>query len=175
MKTSIYFILIASMLFLGCSKSDDDLNSDLINSQLKPELNAKGTPEAADFSVSHFFAWPYYSTPLICNGIPVGSLNGELNVHCVMFGHYNPDFPEDLNEFVFQWMIMNYSGSLTNPANGEIFKIKETQKVAAGLSSYTWHSNIMGNKGSHYIIFGSSLNEAPWFKIDKAICPGSGD
>lgn len=41
-----------------------------------------------------------------------------------------------------------------------------------GIAMFTWHSNII-NKGSHYIVFGSSVDEAPLFKIDKAICPGS--
>lgn len=174
MKTSIYFVLIASILFLGCSKSDDDLNLDLINSQLKPELNAKGSTKIVNFSVSHYFTSAYW-TPLICDGIEVGSLEGMVNVHCVMFGHYDPDFPGNLNKFIWQWMVMNYSGSLTNPATGEMFIIKESDKIEAGYSSYNWHSNIRGDKGSHFIIFGSSTDEDPWFKIDKAICPGQGE
>ena len=156
---------------MGCSKSDDDLNSDLNNNLLNSELNAKGVPETVDFSVSHNFTSGYW-TPLICDGVEAGSLEGSLNVHCIMFGHYNPNYPGNLNRFVWQWMIMNYSGSLTNPATGEIFTIKESDKVDAGYSSYTWHSNIIGDKGSHYIIFGSSIDEYPWFKIDRAICPG---
>jgi hypothetical protein len=51
-----------------------------------------------------------------------------------------------------------------------VFKIIETDKVEAGYSYYNWHSNIIGDKGSHYILFGSFINEDPWFKIDKAIC-----
>ena len=44
MKTLIYFLLISSMIFLGCSKNYDDLNSVLNNNMLKPELSAKAGP-----------------------------------------------------------------------------------------------------------------------------------
>lgn len=173
MKKSIYLILITSIILLGCSKNDDDLNSDLYNKSLNTELIAKGAPETVDFSVSHYFTGGYW-TPLICDGVEVGYLEGTLNVHCVMFGHYNPDYPGDLNHFVWQWMVMNYSGSLTNQATGEIFTIKESDKWYYGTYSYTWHSNIRGNQGSHYIIFGSGLFVYPYtFTIDKVICPSS--
>ena len=84
MKTSIYFILIASMLFLGCSKSDEDLNSDLINSQLKPasetQLNAKSPKKV---TTAHFGT---YNTDfdLWCGDNIVDHISGTINYHCVM-------------------------------------------------------------------------------------------
>lgn len=179
MKTTTYFTLLTFLIFLGCSKNDEDLNATLKESQIKPasetQLNNESTerkdPKGLNYTVSHNFKWGYW-TPLICDEVVVGSLEGILDVHCVMFGHYNPDFPGNLNKFVWQWMIMNYSGFLTNESTGEVFKIIETDKVFFD-GTFTWHSNIIGDKGSHYILFGSSTDAYPWFKIDKAICLGS--
>lgn len=91
--------------------------------QIKPasetQINTGSTeridPKRLNYTVSHNFKWGYW-TPLICDEVVVDSLEGILDVHCVMFGHFNPDFPSNLNEFIWQWMIMNFSGTLTNPS-----------------------------------------------------------
>ena len=161
MKTSIYFVLIASILFLGCSKSDDDLNSDLINSQLKPasenQLNAKspkkGTTAHTDSYYTEFDLW--------CVDNIMDHISGTINYHCVM--QYEND--------VLLFMNMTYDGFLTGET-GEVFRYKEitTFDLSKGGKNSNFHFNAIGDKGSHFIVSGKYINEAPWIAIDKAIC-----
>ena len=160
MKTSIYFILIASILFLGCSKSDDDLNSDLINSQLKPasenQLNAKSPKKV---TTVHTDSWAT-DFDLWCGDNIVDHLSGTMNYHCVM------QFEND----VLLFMNMTYDGFFTGET-GEVFMFKEitTFDLSKGENS-NFHFNAIGDKGSHFIVSGKYLNEDPWIAIDKAKC-----
>lgn len=177
MKTLIYFLLISSIIFLGCSKNDDDLNSDLINNQLKPELNAKGSQTT--YTVPMTFVEAFTSTakkiPIECDGVVIDHLSGTLDVFCRMFGYY-PEGQEGNDAlFVSEWMIHNYYGTLASTSgSGEIFEIQGVKKMDMIEKNFTFHLNIKGNLGSHYILFASGTNAPSYtFTIEKAVCPGS--
>jgi hypothetical protein len=183
MKTTTNFVLVAFLLLLGCSQNDDDLNANLNNDQ-QNSTSLKQLNDGYDlrnypynnFSVSHWFESSYW-IPINCGGDTIGYLEGNCIVHCSMFGHYDPDFPKGtpyaLNYFVWKWMVMEFRGTLTSNS-GEVFKIQEVDKYFADTANYTFHANIVGDKGTHFILSGSGLLVAPWtFNIDKAVCPGN--
>ncbi len=72
-----------------------------------------------------------------------------------------------------KYEILIWKGELTSELNNEIFQIHESDKIGipdAGV--YTYHFNLVGNKGSHYINSGT-LNMDDWsIVIDKIVCPG---
>ena len=112
-------------------------------------------------SVSHYFTGEYWA-PLICNGVQVDEVWGEITVHCIM--HYKNG--------KLIWMIHKYSGSLTGQVSGEVFEIQETDKIDLNEDTYTFHANIRGNQNNHYILSGTGLYVEPWtVYIDKANCP----
>lgn len=162
MKTSIYFILIASMIFLGCSKNDDDLNAVLKDSQLKPasenQLNAKSPNKVTTAHTDSYYA----AFDLWCGDNIVDHISGTINYHCVM------QFEND----VLLFMNMTYNGFLTGYNTGEVFRYKEitTYDLTRSDSSDNFHFNAIGDQGSHFIVSGKYLSEEPWIIIDKAIC-----
>jgi hypothetical protein len=152
MKTAIYFVLVAFLILLGGAKSD-------VNSAVQPNENQlKSGP--TDQTVP-MYTREMYSIPLICDGVEIDRLNGMLEVFCRM--HYE-------NGKII-WMIHNFSGFLTG-STGEVFEIKGTRKIDSIEKDYTFRTNIKGDRGSHYILFGSSITTSPYtLTIDKAICP----
>ncbi len=145
MKRIIYLSLVVFLIVLGSSAIDNV-------SGINP---GSSTPDKA---VSHRFQGGYW-TPLICDGVEVDYLEGTLDVHCVMFGHPG----------AWQWMTMRYTGTLKSAATGEQFRIMEIDKSDA--TDFSWHSNLVGDNGSHYIIFGSGTFDPFTVTIDKTVCP----
>jgi hypothetical protein len=155
MKTFLCFCLTAILILSGCSKPAGDLGVNPNENQLK-----SATPDKA---VSHRFPSDYY-IQLTCDGVNGDFLIGSVDTHCVMFGHPG----------AWQWMIMTFSGKLTNEITGEEFVIKETDKYDNLQNVFTFHANVRGDKGNHYILSGSGLLVPPWtLTIDKVTCPGS--
>jgi hypothetical protein len=165
MKNSIYLVLVAFLIAVGCSKNDDDLNAVLKDSQLKPatenQLNAKSPKKE---TTAH--SWlDYANFDLWCGDNIVDHISGTLNFHCVM------QFEND----VLLFMNMTYNGFLTGES-GEVFKYKEitTFDLSKNDSSENFHFNAIGDRGSHFIVSGKYLylNEEPWVivDIDKARC-----
>ena len=152
MKRIVYICIVAFLMLTGSSKTANvyGLNPD-------EKLTTSASP---DRSISHRFQSGYW-TPLICNGVEDGYLEGVLDVHCVMFGHPG----------AWQWMTMRFTGKITNPETGEQFRIMEIDK--SDDNNVSWHANIIGNQGSHYIIIGSMTYEPFSFTIEKTVCPGS--
>jgi len=161
MKTLIYFLLISSLVFLGCSKNDDDLNAILKDSQLKPAsdtpLNTKTTQK---ITTVHTDSWDT-DFDLWCGDNIVDHLSGTMNYHCVM--QYEND--------VLLFMNMTYYGFFTGET-GEVFKFNEitTFDLSKDDGNSNFHFNVIGDRGSHFIVSGKRLDEEPWIVIYKAKC-----
>jgi hypothetical protein len=155
MKTLICFSLMAFLIFSGCSKVDND-------SAAKPAENQlKSAPKNG--TVSYYWTGGYY-TQLVCDGVEVDYLFGNVNWH--ILDHYK-------NGAII-WSIYRASGTLTSSKTGEVFEIKESDKLDVLAGNFIFHSNLVGDKGSHYILSGSGLLVYPWtVTIDKANCPGN--
>lgn len=149
MKKIIYFSLAAFLFILGSSEFQSVCGVNSGNTQLNSE-----TP---DRTISHRFQSGYW-TPITCDGVTFDYLEGVLDVHCVMFGHAG----------AWQWMTMRFTGTLTN-SEGEHFKIKEIDKSDA--TEFSWHANIVGDMGSHYVISGTGTFDPYTFTIDQVVCP----
>ena len=150
MKKTIYLILVAFLMVMGCSKSDDVSVVIPDENQLKSALTK---------TISYDYSGLYY-VDLICGELQEGYLLGVVKWH--VKEHYEKD--------ILIWSIYTPSGSLTNESTGEVFIIKESDKLSA--SEFTFHCKLLGNQGSHYILSGSGLLVPPWtVTIDKAVCP----
>lgn len=98
---------------------------------------------------------------LWCGDNIVDHLSGTMNYHCVM------QFEND----VLLFMNMTYYGFFTGET-GEMFKFKEitTFNLSKNDGNSNFHFNVIGDRGSHFIVSGKRLDEEPWIVIDKAIC-----
>lgn len=153
MKKTIYFSLVAFLILLGCSKSDDV-------SVVNPDENQlKSTAE--NESVSWYVSGGY-GIPLVCDDVQVGYLFGwPIEWHII--DHYAK------GQLV--WTIYNTTGSLTNRSTGEVFKIQESDRLIWTQGDYSFHANLVGDQGSHYILFGSFDPISFEVYVDKAVCP----
>ena len=147
--------MIAFLLFAGCSKNADDT---LVNTDVN---QLKAAHENGTFS--YYFTAPIL-TYISCDGVEIGTLEGgDIDWH--VLDHYKNGEPE--------WSIYKASGSLTNESTGEVFEIKESDKVDYNGGDFTFHSNIIGDQGSHYILSGTGLWIPPYtVTIYHAVCPG---
>lgn len=152
MKTAIMFGMMAFLILMGCSKAD--------NESLNANANqVKSAPQNG--TVSYYWTGGYF-TPLICGGVEIDYLSGNVDWH--IRDHYKD------GEIV--WTIYNATGNLTSANTGEVFDINESDKVNVAAGEYTFHSNIIGNQGSHYILSGTGLLYYPWtVTVEKAVCP----
>lgn len=130
-----------------------------------------------EVAVPHLFSQPL-SMPIFCGQIQVDVLSGYLtDQHCTMFGHFNPEYPDNLDMFVWQWMIHRFYGEWTSKNTGEIFKMEQTRKVTPDDVAFvvSFSANLIGNQGTHYITSGSFLRYPPYtMTIDKALCLENG-
>jgi hypothetical protein len=155
MKKTICFSLLAFLFLGGCSKSED----------LAVNSNENQLKSASVNNTVPMFTSELYNIPLVCDGIEIDRLQGRLDVFCRM--HYENG--------IIVWMIHNFSGSLTD-SKGEVFDVNGVRKIDSVQKSYTFHSNIKGNLGSHYILYGTSVTTSPnTLIIEKASCPQSAD
>jgi hypothetical protein len=153
MKKFIYLSLMAFLFTMGCAKVSNDPAA-------KPDVNqVKALPY--DGSVS----WSYssgYGVPLVCDEVQVGSVFGwPIEWHII--DHYKNG--------ELDWSIYNANGSLTNRYTGEIFKIQESDKYLYSKGDFVFHANLIGNQGTHYILFGHFDPITYEVFIDKAVCP----
>lgn len=157
MKKTIFVSLIAFLIVQGCSKLDDVSVVNPNGTQLK---SVSVSASARKITTSHFGT---YNTDfyLWCGNNEIDHLTGTMNFHCTM------QFEND----VLLFMNMEYSGSFIGENTGEVFQYKEITKydLSKGDNS-SFHFNVIGDKGSHFIVSGTYLTEAPWIVIDKAIC-----
>jgi len=110
-------------------------------------------------SVSYNYTGGYIS-PLTCGGVQVDKIEGDVEWHVV--DHYENG--------KLEWSIYTPSGSLTSE-QGEVFEIHESDKIMWSKGIYTFHANLIGNQGSHYILSGHA-DFATWeIVFDKVVCP----
>lgn len=181
-------MLVTFLILLGCSKVDDVA---VVN---QGENQLKSAPATVDRTVPMYYQETYPNThlggkltaiPVECGGgEPIDHLQGTLDVFCRMFGHFHPDWPEgtpgDLNHFQSEWMIHSYSGTLTSTSgSGEVFDVHGTKKMDVIGKVFTFHLNIKGSLGNHYILTASGTNAnnslGYTFTIERAVCPGNVD
>jgi hypothetical protein len=155
MKTLIYLNLIAFLLLSGCAKNDDETAVSRGVNQLK-DVPENGT-------VSYFFTAGIY-TYISCDGVEIGTLEGGV-IEWHILDHYKNGEPE--------WSMYKAFGTLTDQSTGEVFQIQESDKVDYNEGDFTFHSNIIGDQGSHYILAGTGLWVYPYtVTIYRANCPG---
>lgn len=170
MKNIFLLIIVLAMTALGCNKNDDIVN-ELNANQLKSSETNNGYTE-------QFYFYPSggdeYGLPVICNDEEIDYLIGDgagLKAHAII--HYKN------GEFAWgKWLA---KGTLTSQSTGETFKISEANKGqfdSNGKYYLTFHTNAIGDKGTHYIFSGKLL----WaeeggiddgeFIVEKAMCVG---
>lgn len=54
----------------------------------------------------------------------------------------------------------------------EVFKVSEIDHVVGATTTTTWHFNLIGNFGTHYVgtMGWNWVTQETW--VDKALCPG---
>ena len=91
--------------------------------------------------------------PIICDEKVVDVLIGDgKNVKVHVISHYK--------NHEFDWDKMIIKGTLTSETTGETFKTNEFQKSEfndEGRYSITFHTNAIGDKGTHYLISATVL------------------
>jgi hypothetical protein len=152
MKVLIYLSLIAILILSGCAKNDDESSVRTGVDQLK------SVPENG--TVSYNFYWGYWAD-LFCDDEYMGYLSGPVDWH--VRDHYK--------DGELEWSIYNASGSLEGP-NGEIFTIHESDKIYYSQPDWTFHCNLLGDQGSHYILSGHGDPVTYQVFVDRANCPG---
>lgn len=112
-------------------------------------------------SVSYNYTGGYVS-PLVCDGVQVDEITGNVEWHVV--DHYKNG--------ELEWSIYTPSGSLTSE-KGEVFEIHESDKIMWSNGIYTFHANLVGNQGGHYILFGHADLTTWEIVFDKVVCSGN--
>lgn len=158
MKKIINIGLLASLILFGCTKSAND--SALYQNETQ-STSVSTLASDRKITTSHFFTYPNLDFYLWCDNNLIDHFLGDMNLHCTM--QYEND--------VLVFMNMEYSGSYTGENTGEVVKFKEiTRDDLSKSDNRSFHMNVVGNKGSHFIISGTYLTQEPWVVIDKAIC-----
>jgi len=106
--------------------------------------------------------WYYLELPVICGGVEIDILQGEVVEHIRPF----------YKEGVLIRQNTRTSGELTN-IGGEIFKLNDIFKWDGSKTINYGHLNLVGNKGTHYIILYSFNSETWEVKFLEVKCPGS--
>jgi hypothetical protein len=100
----------------------------------------------------------YWGAPVFCGGVNVNFLEGNLTFHYV---------------FHNQSMVLIIHGEVKSTRDGEVFKLCDIEK--SGYSpipdNVTWHVNLKGNEGTHYILDCTIDPDYPdQVIVSKAIC-----
>lgn len=111
-------------------------------------------------SVSYSYTGGYIS-PLVCDGVQVDEISGNVEWHVV----------DHFKNGELEWSIYTPSGSLTSEITGEVFEIHESDKIMWAQGIYTFHANLLGNQGGHYILFGHADLTTWEIVFDKVVCP----
>lgn len=158
MKKTIYLILVAFLMVLGCSKVDDISVVNPDENQLESGSVERNYPMETT---------GVFIIPVICDGVEIDRLTGKLDIWCRMFGYY-----DSAGKFIGQWRVQTFEGTLTSTSgSGEVFNVKGSRKIDNINTEFTLRANIKGDQGSHYILSGSSDILPPnGLIIDKATC-----
>ena len=147
MKTKTFLVLC---LFLSFSLAQLSAQSD---------KGSNGITKTFVNKINDFGYW----APVYCDGVLVDELWGNIKVQYLTHVENNS----------LKWEILIWKGELTG-WYGEVFQIHEADKIGipdAGI--YTYHFNLVGNMGSHYINSGTYDWKTGIVTIDKAVCPGN--
>jgi len=110
-------------------------------------------------------SWYYsggYGIPLVCDDVQVGYISGwPVDWHVI--DHYKNG--------EIEWSIYKASGSLTLKSTGEVFEIQESDKIFYSKGNFSFHANLVGNQGSHYILSGNFDPITYEVFVEKAVCP----
>lgn len=110
-------------------------------------------------SVQYWDVLDYY-TPVYCGDQMVDYITGEAAFHVI--DHYK--------DGVWQWEIAQVKGEVTG-YYGEVFKMKEVDKYwIPEFGILTWHYNLIGNWGHHYIGFLTYSYITGEMTIGKTVC-----
>jgi hypothetical protein len=96
-----------------------------------------------------------------CNGVPVETFTGDTEIHYVR--HFE--------DGIYVYYIAQLKGEFTSES-GEVFKISEVDNWTRSNQVLTFHGNLVGNRGTHYILSGTMyfLPKPATWTIDKAVC-----
>jgi hypothetical protein len=112
-------------------------------------------------SVSYYYTWDAYWQTAFCDGGQIDRLEGTVSGH--MVDHYKNG--------VWLWAKQDWSGEAKSIYTDEVFKVSAPNTVDAINGVTTWHFNLIGNKGSHYIGTATAIwADWPNYTIDKMIC-----
>jgi hypothetical protein len=141
MKTKTFLLLC---LFLGVGLT-----------QLSAQNGKNGTG-----TIVFTFENDYWS-PVFCNGVQVDVLEGKLTSQVVIHAEKGQ----------YKWYMLHWHGELISSLNQEVFQIHESDKIdIPKLGDWSYHFNLVGNKGSHYINSGT-LNTDTWnVVVNKSVC-----
>ena len=114
--------------------------------------------------ISLWRVWDGYWQPVYCDGVNVDNLTGTVIYHVAV--HYKN------GNLILE--NVHYSGVVQSSNTTEEFKMSEVDKVNNIKGILSWHFNLIGNQGTHYVgtITWDMVND-PNFEspvIDKAIC-----
>ena len=119
-----------------------------------------------NYSEVTIWEWSGYWQPVYCNGNLVDELTGTLTVHTV----------DHVIKGVWTSLVSHVYGEVTSNYTDEVFTNHEVGKGYPPLTLDTWHFNLIGNYGTHYI--GSmKLDYGDYFDpsddiltVDKLVC-----
>lgn len=135
------------------------LSFSLVQLSAQSDTTIKVVNKTVVFNIDDF---GYYA-PVYCNGKIVDKLWG--NIHVKYLDH--------IEKNSVKWEMYIWDGEVTG-LYGEVFKIHESDKIGipdAGV--YTYHFNLVGDMGSHYLNSGTYDSKTGMVTIDKAVCPGN--
>lgn len=126
-------------------------------------LFAQDYPPAPDGtkSVTGRIAW-FISEEVYCDGVFVEFMWGPMVWHNI--SHYKNG--------VKQWEIGQGIGTIIS-STGEVFKVNEVVKQSIPIEGkITCNTNLVGNKGSHYILHLTFNSDWSGMEVVKINCPG---
>ena len=163
MKKLLFIFLGATILLLGCSKSDDLLP--VVND----DVQLKSADKKTEVTTRTFYFW----TPVNCDGNLVGALEGELTFH--IRKHFNKG---NWDHFTVTGTLIGsrLDPGLSCPFEGEVFKFNYQDKTyyteggsweEQDWTSFTYHFVAIGNNGTRIlnaaeVVF---LDEEPWYEV----------
>lgn len=102
-------------------------------------------------------------TPVYCDGELVDLLTGPVTAH----------FVAHVKDGEIVWYMFQMFGEVESDLNGEVFTVHEKDKgiLIPSQETYTYHVNLVGNMGSHYINKGTVDYETGEITVDFSVCP----
>jgi hypothetical protein len=127
-------------------------------------------------SIIEYSVWeniPYLTVPVSCSGVENDLLVGTVTRHSTF--HFKSE--------IWVWTNEQFEGELTS-MTGEVFSVKDIFKMETngalppdynGFASFTGegHINLVGNRGSHYILTYTFNYSDFSYTFVKAVCPGN--